>query len=823
TEQQALLGELRGHGSPVWQVSWAHPKYGSILASVGYDRQIIIWREKITGGYHQHQQSAVWEQLYCDKSHTASVNSCAFAPWEYGLVLAAGSSDGSISVLTHEQVSTWSRKVIPQAHLGGVLAVSWSPATTPSTLASGPAVQQQPSSDEQVGPRRIVSGGNDNQVRIWRMDESTGEWSMETELPSGKHTDVVRDVAWRPNAGIPTQHIASCSEDGSVVIWQCDMEGQAWKVAQEFHMKAAAYRLSWSITGTVLAVALADNTVELIKENVDGQFVHLNAVDEQGVPADADSASHNGMMNAAYGSDSNGAQDPHNVAAAILGSAILNHPEHYSSSGIAAGGSGLAGAASAALLRPLGDPGGSGHGRESPDEESVVLLYRKSNFITLPRDSSPYTMAKRAENARDYRRALYWHTQCIQRGIRAVSAIMDVAGLFNKFSKKEEALSFMAQYKHLVPKDRYQGFRRLYERVEYDLNRPAQVAPRMLKVTVVPSSGMVDGGMELGEPPQWHSASTIASVGRLEEGPLNVKLLDRLFPNPEKIEFLALCEADPDTGSQVAYVQFESQSSARKAIITEKVLCNIVVAWAEKGASMLPPPDEDIIATHLAADSERCITSPFDSSLVIYTVPLGWEPEIVLSAEPEMDLRFATSVKGDTPSRTATTPVGEKGIVRTGEVMERLQGMPRRLSADVSSTSPARSFQGGNEWALQFTQKMIVANRMLEELSPAHSESEMIILAEAYESAGRFDAAFRIYAHTAMLHSALPGEQLRRSYEVVDCVIRCAVIAAIWGGSFDTGCRILDCVVSANPSLEFLAKAAANLASLMGNTEKALS
>lgn len=41
TEQQALLGELRGHSSPVWQVSWAHPKYGSVLASVGYDRQVV--------------------------------------------------------------------------------------------------------------------------------------------------------------------------------------------------------------------------------------------------------------------------------------------------------------------------------------------------------------------------------------------------------------------------------------------------------------------------------------------------------------------------------------------------------------------------------------------------------------------------------------------------------------------------------------------------------------------------------------------------------------------------------------------------------------
>lgn len=74
-------------------------------------------------------------------------------------------------------------------------------------------VQQQPSNEEQAGPRRIVSGGNDNQVdefgkewyscgvsvneqvRIWRMDEATGEWSMETELSSGRHTDVVIVVA----------------------------------------------------------------------------------------------------------------------------------------------------------------------------------------------------------------------------------------------------------------------------------------------------------------------------------------------------------------------------------------------------------------------------------------------------------------------------------------------------------------------------------------------------------------------------------------------------------------------------------------------------
>ena len=33
------------HEGPVWQVAWAHPKFGSILASCSYDGTVIIWQE----------------------------------------------------------------------------------------------------------------------------------------------------------------------------------------------------------------------------------------------------------------------------------------------------------------------------------------------------------------------------------------------------------------------------------------------------------------------------------------------------------------------------------------------------------------------------------------------------------------------------------------------------------------------------------------------------------------------------------------------------------------------------------------------------------
>lgn len=36
---------LTGHQGPVWQVAWAHPSFGPILASCSYDGKVIIWKD----------------------------------------------------------------------------------------------------------------------------------------------------------------------------------------------------------------------------------------------------------------------------------------------------------------------------------------------------------------------------------------------------------------------------------------------------------------------------------------------------------------------------------------------------------------------------------------------------------------------------------------------------------------------------------------------------------------------------------------------------------------------------------------------------------
>ena len=82
----------------MWQVAWAHPKFGSLLASASFDNRVIVWKEVADN---------VWQQLYLSPLHTASVNSLCWAPYELGLALATAASDGALAVLTYQPDGSW--------------------------------------------------------------------------------------------------------------------------------------------------------------------------------------------------------------------------------------------------------------------------------------------------------------------------------------------------------------------------------------------------------------------------------------------------------------------------------------------------------------------------------------------------------------------------------------------------------------------------------------------------------------------------------------------------------------------------------------------
>lgn len=147
-----LLDDLKGHLGPVWQVAWSHPKFGNLLASCSYDRKVIIWKE----------QQRKWVKTYEYANHDSSVNSVQFAPAEFGLILACGSSDGSISILTFNPANNiWDAVKIQNAHSIGCNTISWASAIT--SVLSNPEGDQHSSY-----VKRLVSGGCDNLVKIWK-------------------------------------------------------------------------------------------------------------------------------------------------------------------------------------------------------------------------------------------------------------------------------------------------------------------------------------------------------------------------------------------------------------------------------------------------------------------------------------------------------------------------------------------------------------------------------------------------------------------------------------------------------------------------------
>jgi protein transport protein SEC13 len=67
------------HTAPVWQVSWAHPSFGTLIASCSYDSRVYIWKEiqpASTGGAATRGKSGgssgEWEKIKEVVAHSAS-------------------------------------------------------------------------------------------------------------------------------------------------------------------------------------------------------------------------------------------------------------------------------------------------------------------------------------------------------------------------------------------------------------------------------------------------------------------------------------------------------------------------------------------------------------------------------------------------------------------------------------------------------------------------------------------------------------------------------------------------------------------------------
>ncbi|KXN84492.1 Nucleoporin SEH1 [Leucoagaricus sp. SymC.cos] len=113
--------EWKAHEAPVSKVAWAHPEFGSVIASCSFDRTSKIWEQAppsalldpqlgVAGTGGQTQPVTRWIERNIMAEGKGTVRDVAFAPHYFGLKLATIASDNILRIyecIDQSSLTTW--------------------------------------------------------------------------------------------------------------------------------------------------------------------------------------------------------------------------------------------------------------------------------------------------------------------------------------------------------------------------------------------------------------------------------------------------------------------------------------------------------------------------------------------------------------------------------------------------------------------------------------------------------------------------------------------------------------------------------------------
>ena len=102
------------HTMAIWRLSWAHPEFGSLIASCSEDKSVCIWEEQIAVTKSRSDREK-WIRKAQLSDSKKPLNDVKFGPRHLGLQIAAASADGSVRIYEATDVFTlnyWHLQVI---------------------------------------------------------------------------------------------------------------------------------------------------------------------------------------------------------------------------------------------------------------------------------------------------------------------------------------------------------------------------------------------------------------------------------------------------------------------------------------------------------------------------------------------------------------------------------------------------------------------------------------------------------------------------------------------------------------------------------------
>jgi WD40 repeat protein len=189
----------------------SHGQWGEgeeILLSASYDNSIKVWAE----------ESGDW---YCAATlgstvHTSTIWSLGIAP--SGVRFLSGSDDGVIAIWKM-YTSSERKQQFPREQVMTSTDGLWNCVGLLSEAHSGYAVLSIDCAPSRAGHGRIVSGGGDNSIHVYREESGSSDapkFAMDA-LASYAHDGDVNCVRWHPRNG---GCLVSCGDDGAVKMWK---------------------------------------------------------------------------------------------------------------------------------------------------------------------------------------------------------------------------------------------------------------------------------------------------------------------------------------------------------------------------------------------------------------------------------------------------------------------------------------------------------------------------------------------------------------------------------------------------------------------------
>lgn len=224
-EKWILRDSWKAHDSAVVKLAWAPPEYGQILASVSYDRTLKIW---------EHKNDAPTNSGNCYQ-RLCTLNDCqgplfdlAFAPGYLEVFrLASIGSDGVLRIYEAFNISDLTDWQLIQL-------ISIIPKPANMNLQANFTVNWCKS---KFAREKICVSALD--VALILLRDSNNKYKRAKAISD--HNSLIRDVAWAPSMGRSYELLATASKDGYVRIFKItDVSVDGYELSTEMAIDEAS-------------------------------------------------------------------------------------------------------------------------------------------------------------------------------------------------------------------------------------------------------------------------------------------------------------------------------------------------------------------------------------------------------------------------------------------------------------------------------------------------------------------------------------------------------------------------------------------------------